>query len=87
MTWQETMWKALEEMAPLERFVACGAWITEMQQDLVPRLADSRRLALVEAAEANDNDYLELAEKVGTRKATVERLVNEGRAVRREMQR
>jgi hypothetical protein len=84
MTWQEAVWKELEVMTPLERFVACGAWITEMQQEMVPALAENRRLALVEESENNDNDYLLLAERIGTRKATVERLVNEGRQMRRE---
>lgn len=84
MTWQDAMWQELRAMGPLERFVACGAWITQMQQEMVPALAEERRLSLVEEAENNGNDYLMLAERIGTRKATVERLVNEGRAVRRE---
>lgn len=84
MTWQEAVWEELEALEPLERFVACGAWITQMQQEVVPELAERRRLALVQAAEDYDNDYLKLAELIGTRKSAVERLVNEGRAVRRD---
>jgi len=84
MTWQDAMWQELEAMQPLERFVACGAWITEMQQAMVPALSQERRLALLEESESSGDDYLKLAERVDSRKATVERLVNEGRAVRRE---
>jgi hypothetical protein len=78
------MWAELEEMDPLQQFVACGEWITIMQQQLVPALAERRRVKLMEAAEAVENDYYLIAERIGSRKGTVERLINEGRAQRRD---
>lgn len=82
--WQEAMYAELDQMDPLQQFVICGEWITEMQQTLVPALAERRREKLVEAADGNGNDYLQLAETIGSRRATVERLVNEGRQRIRE---
>lgn len=81
--WQHVMLAELDAMDPLDDYTTCGEWITVMQQELVPMLAERRRLKLIEAAEANGGDYYEIAEKVGSRKATIERLVNEGRAQRR----
>lgn len=83
MTWQEALYTELDTMTPLEQYRACGEWITEMQQTLVPALAERRRTKLIEAAEAAGGDYYLIAEQVGSRKATIERLVNEGRAQRR----
>jgi hypothetical protein len=83
MKWEETMWEELDAMTPLEQFVACGEIITRMQQTHVPALAERRRVKLVEEAETQDHDYLGIAEQIGSRKATVERLVNEGRAALR----
>jgi hypothetical protein len=84
--WQDLLYAELAEMTPLQQFVACGELITQMQQELVPELAERRRQQLVKAAEENGNNYLYLAEMIGSRKATVERLVNEGRARLRELQ-
>lgn len=84
MTWIEAMWAEVDNMSPLDQFVICGEWITTMQQELVPALAQRRREKLVEASEENENDYLRLAELIGSRRATVERLVNEGRSRMRE---
>jgi len=84
MTWEDTMWEELDEKEPLAQHVAAGEWITMMQQTLVPALAERRRAKLVEAAELVDNDYYLLAEQIGSRKGAIERLVNEGRAARRD---
>jgi len=86
MKWEDAMWAELEEMDPLARHVACGEWITMMQQEIVPALSVRRRLDLVDAAIAYEHDYLLIAEMIGSRKATVERLVNEGRAYQREQE-
>lgn len=81
--WQDTMWAELDELDPLKQFAVCGEWITLMQQTLVPALAERRRLKLMEAVEDEGGDYYRIAEQIGSRKATVERLVNEGRAQQR----
>ena len=81
--WQEAMWAELAELEPLEQFAVSGEWITEMQQNLVPALAGRRRAKLIEATEEAGGDYYLIAERIGSRKATVERLVNEGRAQKR----
>jgi hypothetical protein len=87
MSWQDAMWAELDEQTPLQRYVTCSEWITEMQQTLVPELADRRRTELVNAAAECNNDYLHIAETIGSRKGAVERLVNEGRARLRQIAR
>jgi HAMP domain-containing protein len=82
--WQDALWAELEEMDALQQHVACGEWITEMQQQLVPRLSVRRRLKIVEASEQHHHDYLKMAELIGSRKGTIKRLVDEGRSLQRE---
>lgn len=82
--WQDALWAELDEMEVLQQYTKCSEWITEMQQTLVPALAAHRRAALIAAVEAADMDYYRIAEQIGSRKATIERLVNEGRAMRRD---
>ncbi len=86
LKWQDVMWTELDEMTPLQRHVAAGEWITEMQQTLVPELAAARRESLLEAVEETGGDYYTIAESIGSRKSAVERLANEARALRREHQ-
>lgn len=84
--WQDMMWAELDHLEPLAQVVACGEWITEMQQTLVPALSQRRREKILEEADRNGRDYYLIAESIGSRKATVERLANEGRAQRRDHQ-
>jgi hypothetical protein len=81
--WQEVMWAELDGLSPLQQFAISGEWIVEMQQDLVPALSRRRRAKLIEAVEEAGGDKYKIAELIGSRKATVERLVNEGRAQKR----
>jgi HAMP domain-containing protein len=80
VNWEDAMWAELDELDPLQQHVACGEWITIMQQTLVPELSVRRRVKLLEACEKAGWDYWQVAESIGSRRATVERLVNEARA-------
>lgn len=86
MNWVQAMWEELDEMDPLEQHVACGRWIIEMQQTLVPALSVRRRTSLVSAVEDSGEDYFTIAERIGSRRGAVERLINQGRAVIRSEQ-
>lgn len=86
MNWVQAMWEELDQLDPLEQHVTCGRWIIEMQQHLVPALSARRRTSLVSAVEASGDDYFTVAERIGSRRGAVERLINQGRAVLRKEQ-
>lgn len=83
MTWQEQLWKELEAMPDTEKFVATGQWITEMTRDLLPALGRARREAILNQLREPGWDSTRFAEEVGTRRNTINRLAEEGRAAAR----
>ncbi len=84
MSWQSQMHQELGEMGAVDRFVASGAWITEMTQTLLPELRRERRLAVLELLAQDDWDPQRVAETVGSRRTTIQRLAEEGRAMLRD---
>lgn len=83
MTWQQEMWKQLEAMDETEQFVASGQWITEMTRDLLPALGRHRRDAILRKTSEPGWDITRFAEEVGSRRTTISRLAEEGRAAAR----
>lgn len=82
--WEEAMWAELEQMSPQDQVVATGEWITMMTQQLLPALARHRRLTVVAILESDDWDATKLAETIGSRPGTIQRLAEEGRAALRQ---
>lgn len=82
MTWQDTLRAELDEMTPTDRFVACGRWIADMTQILLPELGTRRRAAVLEGLDGMD--ATEFAERIGARPGTIERLATEARAQQRK---
>ena len=82
MTWQDTLRAELDEMPPVDQFVAAGRWIADMTQILLPELGARRRAALLSALETMD--AVEFAETIGARPGTIERLATEARTQRRK---
>lgn len=87
MTWQEAMWAELEAMDAVEQVVATGEWITELTQVVLPALGQHRRRKILEVLSRPDWDKTRLAETIGSRSATINRLAEEGRAMMREAER
>ena len=83
-TWQDQLWSDLRERDEVNRFVTTGEWITYVTQTLLPELRKERRRAVVELLSREDWDALRLAETVGSRRTTIQRLAEEGRAILRE---
>lgn len=84
MGWQQQMRDELEAMTPTQAMVACGEWITDMNQRLLPELASRRRAAILAAFEADpDMDAATFAETIGSRPGTIARLASEARTERR----
>lgn len=84
MTWQEQMNNELAAMDPIQRIRATGEWIAEMTQEILPRLGEQRREAILAALEADEEmDPYRLAEIVGGRGGTFARLAGEARTARK----
>jgi len=84
MDWVDAMWKELDELPDTERFIATGAWITRMTQELLPQLGLRRRTTVLEILAREGWDATKLAEETGSRRTTITRLAEEGRAALRK---
>lgn len=82
--WEETMWADLEAMPETEQIVVTGEWITRMTQSVLPQLGRIRRLQVLKVLNGEGMDATRLAEIIGSRRTTITRLAEEGRAIRRE---
>jgi hypothetical protein len=84
MDWVDAMWKELDELPDTEQFIATGAWITRMTQELLPQLGLRRRTIVLDILAREDWDATRLAEETGSRRTTITRLAEEGRAALRK---
>jgi len=84
MAWEEAMWAELDALPEAERIVAMAENITRMSQHLLPLLGRERRTLAVQLIESKKYSYSSLAESIGSRIGTVQRLVEEGRRLLRE---
>lgn len=84
MDWVDAMWKELDELPDTEQFIATGAWITRMTQELLPQLGLRRRTIVLKMLAQEDWDATRLAEETGSRRTTITRLAEEGRAALRK---
>lgn len=81
--WESALWTELDTLQPEEQFIIAGLWITRMTQVLLPALGARRRENVLYLIEENGWDTLRVAEELGTRRATVARLADEGRTKRK----
>lgn len=86
MGWEEAMWAELDELTEPEQIIMTGAWITHMQQVVVAQLAARRRTRVLDLL-AQGWDATRIAEEIGSRRNTITRLAEEGRAALREQHR
>lgn len=77
--WEGHLLHELNTMTEIEQIVACGEWITFMTQELLTQLADRRRAMVVAVLSREDWDAARLAETIGARRNTIQRLAEEGR--------
>ena len=84
MGWEEAMWAELDALPEAERIVVMAENITRMSQHLQPLLGRERRTLAVKLIESKKYSYSSLAESIGSRIGTVQRLVEEGRRLLRE---
>lgn len=84
MSWREVMWQELDDMDDVQQIVATGKWITEITQEILTALGERRRERVLTVLDRADWDPTRLAETIGSRRTTIVRLAEEGRAKRRE---
>jgi len=77
------MWDELADMSDPDQIVAAADYIAEITRTVLPALARHRRLTVVKLVERDGWDSRRVAETIGSRKNSVDRLVEEGRAIRR----
>lgn len=78
------MWAEIKALPDTEQILITGDWITRMQQEIVPALARLRRETVLKLLGSEGWDATRLAESIGSRRTTITRLAEEGRALRRE---
>lgn len=83
--WANTLWTELNEMGQEDQIIASGDWITYITGELLVQLGRHRRLAIVEALKG-DIDEGVLADRIGGRRTTLQRLAAEGRTIRKHEQ-
>lgn len=84
MAWEEAMWAELDALPEAERIVSIAEIITRMSQTLLPQLGDERRMLAVELVESHRYTAATLADSIGSRIGTIQRLLEEGRRLRRD---
>lgn len=90
MDWEEAMWAWIDAQSDTDQIVTTGTLITHMQQEVVVQLARRRRSKVLELlAQRYDDgspiwDATRIAETIGSRRNTITRLAEEGRAAARE---
>lgn len=77
--WVEQLWDDLAELEPADRVKVAGDWITKMTHHLLPQLAEFRRKQVVLLLGELDWDSQRLAETIGSRVGTINRLAREHR--------
>lgn len=82
-SWETVMWRDLNALPEEEQFIAAGAWIAHITQVILPALGLHRREVILRLIEERGWDTTQVAEQLGSRKATVIRLADEGRAFRK----
>jgi DNA-directed RNA polymerase specialized sigma24 family protein len=83
--WEEVLWAELDSMSDIDQVVTTGRWISTMRE-VLSALGDRRRMAVLRILALPDWDATRLAETIGTRRSTITRLAEEGRArLRRQM--
>lgn len=83
MNWEDQLWAEIEEKSPTDKIIMTGAVITHIMRDILPTLANVRRMTIVEQVESGEYTATKLAESIGARPGTVTRLLEEGRRLRR----
>lgn len=78
--WEKRLWEELADLPQEEQIVRAGEWIVAITRDLLPALGNLRRTTVLEILARPNWDATRLAETIGSRRTTITRLAEEGRA-------
>jgi len=81
--WEETLRADLNSMSADEQIITSGEWITHITRNLLTELGRHRRMVIWQELEDPDVDAGILADRLGSRRTTIERLAAEARLLRR----
>jgi hypothetical protein len=82
--WETALWNELDAMTLDEQIVASGSWITYISRELLTELGAHRRRLIAQAVREPGVDDGVLADRLGSRRSTITRLAEEGRALLRD---
>jgi hypothetical protein len=85
--WEKALWAELEGLTPEGKIVATGEWIARITRTVLPELGNVRRGAVLDCLARTGWDATLLAETIGSRRTTITRLAEEGRARERRRSR
>jgi hypothetical protein len=77
--WLTRLWDDLTGMEPVDRIKVTGDWIIYVTQHLLPDLGTFRRQQVARLVAQPEWDPRRLAETIGSRTSTINRLASEGR--------
>lgn len=82
--WEKAMWAELDAKPAVDQVSAAAVWISHITQKVLTDLATRRRDMVLQVLEQDEWDARRLAETIGSRRTTINRLAEEGRRARRE---
>lgn len=82
-SWEDQLWAEMNSKSDPDKIVMASDLITHLMRDLLPELANVRRMTIVHLIESGEFSTTSLAESIGARPGTITRLVEEGRKLRR----
>jgi len=78
--WEEQLWKEMQGKGQVDAFITYGELIMYVTRELLSKLGDARRDLVLQMLEQHEGDATKVAEMTGSRKITILRLADEGRA-------
>lgn len=82
--WQKVLWDELSQLSTDEQIIVSGQWITDISRNLLTELGAHRRRLIAEAVREEGVDDGVLADRLGSRRSTITRLAEQGRALLRD---
>lgn len=82
--WIQALRDELDAMSELDQVVATGDWIMRITQDLLTELSRRRQILVAQILLRPDWDATKLADTIGSRRTTINRLGELGRRLMRE---
>lgn len=78
--WEKQLWAEIEALPVDKRIITYGEVIMYITRELLSKLGDRRRELVLELLDDPEMDATKVAELIGSRRKTIQRLADEGRA-------